>query len=315
MVFYGNSSGSSLDPESLEVLRIQTPARKSHLHPPLARKGSTHVPQIIPLRATRVGSRAVIGLLRTVPKLSFDDAWETPDLVTKNSEASPNWVLVAVRHEMVVAASIGGETIGVGCVCHIGVHADWRRQGIGERMVRHTLDTHPAADMTYAITEANNPRADDFWLALNFQLRPQPHFERDILPDSKPRNRSADASSCSQVHRFLEARCPEPKYRAIVASLEAKRAVAFADCSGSRGPSNVVLAGSFGVRGTIELYSAGDEPSECASMLLRDGVEWIGEEGVRRVHAFPGMHQVRAFEAAGFKAMVDEKTFVRQGSP
>ena len=115
--------------------------------------------------------------------------WQTtPGIVVRDVDAgapiaaylakNPGMSFVAVVDDHIVGAVLCGTDGRRGYLQHLAVHPDYRRQGLGRRLVQRCLDALAAAgvDKCHLMVLADNRDAAEYWTHLGWELRSDLHL-------------------------------------------------------------------------------------------------------------------------------------------
>jgi ribosomal protein S18 acetylase RimI-like enzyme len=115
---------------------------------------------------------SVLALMRDTPGVSVRAA-DSPEAIGRYLARNPGLSLVAESDGRLVGCLFCGHDGRRGYLHHVVVHPDYRRMGLGRRMVTMALDGLEAAGIFKSHLEvfANNDGAMAFWRTLGWQRR------------------------------------------------------------------------------------------------------------------------------------------------
>ena len=115
----------------------------------------------------------VLALWQQAEGVGLHDDCDSRPGIQSYLERNPGMSFVARADGVVVGAVLAGHDGRRGYIHHLAVHPDWRRQGIGRRLVQNCLDVLGAAGIRKAHIFIFNDNADGiaFWRSVGWTPR------------------------------------------------------------------------------------------------------------------------------------------------
>lgn len=108
---------------------------------------------------------AAVDLWSTIEGLGLNES-ATPQAIEAFLSRNPDFSAVALIEERIVGAVLCGHNGRAGSLHHLAVHASFRQQGIGQKLVDRCLDRLSAADIPRCniFVYSDNDAGNRFWL-------------------------------------------------------------------------------------------------------------------------------------------------------
>lgn len=135
----------------------------------------------------------VIALWRSSDGVGLSNA-DTRKNIARYLKRNPGFSMIARDSSRLMGAVLAGHDGRRGFLHHLAVHADYRRQGIGRRLVEHCLTTLEDAGINkcHIYVYSSNDDAISFWSRIGWTERidltmmSRRLVGDDILPDQQP---------------------------------------------------------------------------------------------------------------------------------